>query len=387
MRVLNSLPDPRVGGPQLRSLSVAERLRSRGVETVFALPEGEDAFAEMAADEGFTVRRPGLARMRPPRQVAANGRYLLTLPLAVERLRRVVREEDVDVVHANMPINFQAALAAASSPAGLVWHFNDTSLARPVARAAALTAERIADEIVVAADAVTGYYFPGGTDARTLYAPVDTDRFDPDAVAADREAFAAELGVDPDRPIVGTVGNLNPVKGHEHLLRAVDRVTDRYGPVTTAIVGGAPDTRAEYVDGLETLRADLGLEESVHFLGRRSDVPELLSLFDVFALPSVAEACPMAVLEAMAMERPIVATRVGGVPEQLDDGVHGRIVPPADPEALADAIAETLSDPDLARRRGERARERAREEFSLDRCVDRHVAAYEAAARGRVTKR
>ncbi|MFC7157492.1 glycosyltransferase family 4 protein [Halomarina halobia] len=381
MRVLNSLPDPRVGGPQLRSFQVAKGLRVEGIETVFLLPEGDDTFAEMATAEGFTVRRPGIRTMRPPRQVLANVQYVLDLPRAVLKIRTLLDEEEVDLVQANMPTDIPTGLAAGFSDLPLLWNFEDVSTPWPVGRTAAVLAARIADEVTVVADAVADHYFPGDeVEARVIHAPVDLDKFDPDRVTASRETLAAEIGADLRRPIIGTIGNINPVKGHEYLLRATRRLTDQFGPVTVLIVGGAPETRAEYVRDLKALRAELGLEESVHFLGRRSDVPELLSLFDVFALPSVAEACPMVVLEAMAMERPIVATRVGGVPEQLDDGVHGRLVPPADPDALTAAIGEALSDPAVARRWGERARERAKEEFSLDRCVERHVAAYRAAA-------
>jgi glycosyltransferase involved in cell wall biosynthesis len=355
-------------------------LRERGVETVFLLPDGDDEFERMATEEGFDVRRPGLARMHPPTNVTANAAYLLTLPASVRRIRRVIEEEDIDVVHANMPVNFQTGLGASWSSAALIWHFNDTSMPWLLARIAARTASRLADEIVVAADAVDRYYFSeSDVSTTTLYAPVDVREFDSNRVEPNPESLRDEFDVDLDRPVIGAVGNLNPVKGYEYLLKATRHVIDDYGPVTVLVAGHPPDTRSGYVQRLRELRSDLGLEDSVHFLGRRSDVPQLMALFGVFVLPSVAEACPAAVLEAMAMERAVVATDVGGVTEQITDGEHGWVVPPADPSTLGKAICDALESPDARRRYGERARRRAREIFSLERCADTHERVYRTA--------
>lgn len=380
MRVLTSLTDPRLGGPQIRSLAVAKKLRSRGIETIFLLPSGEDEFEQMASSAGFTVQRPGLSRIKPPREIVDNLRYVTTFPLAVQRIRRVIAEEDIDVVHANMPVNYQTAVATAFSDAQLVWHFNDTSAPNFLARFSARVAGALADKIVVAANAVDRYYFENvSVDTTPLYAPVDVNEFDPATVQAGREYLEDELDVQIDGPVIGTVGNLNPIKGHDDLLKAVSRVKDEYGPVTTLVVGDHPDTRAEYVDGLYELRRKFDLEDTVHFLGRRSDIPELLSTVDLFVLPSVAEACPMAVLEAMVMKRPIVATEVGGVPEQITDDEHGWLVPPEKPAQLAEAIETALSSPEERERRGERARRRAVDVFSLERCAARHEEVYQSA--------
>lgn len=380
MRVLSTFIDPRVSGPPLRSLAVAKRLRERDIHTVFLLPEGGKEFEEMAVGEGFDVRRAKLPRIRPPTNVTANAKYLLTLPTSVRRVRNVIENEQIDVVHANTPINFQAGFAGAWSNAALVWHFNDTSMPWPLTQIAAQTAVRCADEIVVAADAVQRYYF-SKTDisTKTIYAPVDVNEFDPDRVKANPESMFDGFDVDLKRPVIGAVGNLNPVKGYEYLLEATKRVVESYGPVTVLVAGQPLETRPDYHQKLLDLRSDLGLGDTVHFLGRRSDIPELMSLFDVYVLSSVAEACPVAVLEAMAMERPVVATDVGGVSEQITDGEHGRVVPPADSAALGEAISDVLASPDRRKRYGERARRRAKNVFSLEQCADVHEQVYRLA--------
>lgn len=380
MRVLSSLVDPRLGGPQVRSLAVAKELRSDNIETVFLLPDGDNEFERMASEAGFTVRRPGLSQIKPPRQVTGNLKYILSFPLAVQRIRRIISEEDIDIVHAYMPVNFEAAVATALSDARLMWQFNDTSKPEFLARFSAKMASSLADEITVAADAVSEYYFENiNTDTTPLYSPVDIDKYDPAVVQADQKYLENEVNVQTEGPVIGTVGNLNPIKAQDDLLKAVKHVTNENGPVTTIIVGAHIDTRADYIDGLYELRRELGLDDHVHFLGRRSDIKELLSTLDLFVFPSVAEACPMAVLEAMAMERPVVATEVGGVPEQITHGKHGWLVPPGEPQQLAEAITTALSSPEERDRRGKQARQRAVDVFSLERCVERHKEIYQIA--------
>lgn len=382
MRVLNSLIDSRVGGPQLRALDVAEGLRERDVETVFLLPSGSKAFEELATDAGFKVSRPDLPHLRPPQNIKANSRYLVDLYSAVQRIQRVIDRLDINVVHASMTLNFRAAFAAQSSSVPLVWFFNDTGTPWPLNRATGFAAQVLADEISVAADAVHSHFFTDKVPSRTIYPPVDTRKFDPNTVDTNDLALRDKWGVDSDVLIIGTVGNINPIKGHRHLLQAISQVRNEYNQIAVPIVGKILDSRADYYEQMQSLRSQLDLEDTVQFVGYHSDIRNVLSTFDLFVLPSVAEACPIAVLEAMAMERPIIATRVGGVPEQIIDGEHGWLVPPRDSSALATAIIEALHSSEECKRRGRAARRRAKAMFSLEECVDRHIAMYEAALQG-----
>ena len=105
------------------------------------------------------------------------------------------------------------------------------------------------------------------------------------------------------------------------------------------------------------MAADLGLAGRVHFLGQRDDIPDLLAALDIFVLPSHSEGVSLALLEAMAAGLPVIATAVGGLPEVVTDGVNGLLIPPQDPEALAQALARLLDDPALAKKLGENARQ------------------------------
>lgn len=176
----------------------------------------------------------------------------------------------------------------------------------------------------------------------------------------------------PDGPVIGTVGRLLRRKGHHDLLAAWPQVRANHEDAQLLLVGDGPAR-----DQLRQQAIRLGCAESVHFLGRREDVPELLALFDVFAFPSYFEGLPGALLEAMCAGLPIVTTPVDGCTELVVDGTHGTHVPVGDTDALAEAITHYLSNPGLAADHATAAQQRAVDEFSLDAMVDGFKSLYE----------
>ncbi|MFD9219684.1 glycosyltransferase [Streptomyces sp. NPDC060064] len=170
-----------------------------------------------------------------------------------------------------------------------------------------------------------------------------------------------------DQPVVLCVANLRTYKGHQYLLDAVFRLQRRGHPCTLALIGDGPERLQ-----LQQQADRLGID--VRFLGHRTDVPAFLARADVVVLPSLEEGLSNAVMEAMATGRPMVATAVGGTPELLRD--RGVLVPPADPEALAQGLHWMLTDRAAASRLGKAAREWALEHLSADTMVDRHITLY-----------
>ncbi len=188
----------------------------------------------------------------------------------------------------------------------------------------------------------------------------------------DGRAVRAELGIDEDDPVIGTVCVIRSEKAIDVLVRAAALVTRDFPRLRVLIVGEGPD-RAR----VEAVVDQLGLEECVLLTGARADVPDVLAAIDVALLPSDYEGIPLSILEFMDAGKPIVATRVGGIPEVIEDGVHGVLVPPRDEAALASAVRGVLRDMDGGREMGARARDRCRREFSLDRTVERLEQLYE----------
>jgi sugar transferase (PEP-CTERM/EpsH1 system associated) len=172
--------------------------------------------------------------------------------------------------------------------------------------------------------------------------------------------------------IVGTVGRFAEPKGYSYLLEAMVELRNQNANIRALLVGDGPLRPA-----MEEKAEALGLSDTVVFTGIRRDVPEILALLDVFVLPSLWEGLPIALLEAMAAGLPVVATRVGGVPEVVVDGATGLLVPPRAPEALSKAILKLLQDPDLRQKMGQAGQERVREYFSVERMVEETEALYE----------
>ena len=189
---------------------------------------------------------------------------------------------------------------------------------------------------------------------------IDLDRVD----AAPPANLHEELWLPHNAPIVGNVAALVPHKGQRHLIEAAALVV-RHLPDARFVIAGEGELRGS----LERQIRERRLEKHVHLLGFRPDVLSLHKSFDLFVMSSVTEGLGTSLLDAMACGKPIVATEAGGIPEVVQNGVTGWLVPPRDHPAMADAIVGLLNDPALCRRMGEASRITARERFSVERMV------------------
>ncbi len=189
----------------------------------------------------------------------------------------------------------------------------------------------------------------------------------------------AELGIDPGVPVIGTVSVLRVEKALPVLIEAAATVRERFGDLRVLIAGYGPQ-RARLEEQIDAL----GLRETVILLGLRTDIPDLLEIMDVAVCCSEFEGCPLSVLEYMEAGLPVVATRVGGLPELVSHRDNGLLVERDHPRELAAALTELLEDPARAAEMGERGRERRRAEFDLDTMVGRVAELYErlCAAKG-----
>ena len=197
-------------------------------------------------------------------------------------------------------------------------------------------------------------------DVRCIRNGIDLTRVVP---TIGRTAMRAQLGLTPDSFVVGTVGRLMPIKGIEYLIEAFQRFRHVYGPQKSelVIVGDGP-LKASLMRCAE----ENEVAQDVHLLGARTDVYDVMSAFDVFALPSCHEGVPMVLLEAMAVGIPIVASRVGGIPEILEDDREALLVPAKDSAALARRLVEYAESPELRVRLGRAARVRVECQLSID---------------------
>jgi glycosyltransferase involved in cell wall biosynthesis len=183
-----------------------------------------------------------------------------------------------------------------------------------------------------------------------------------------------ELGLLAGSPLIGTVANFYPTKGLPDFIRSCALVRQQHPTARFVIVGDGADRPV-----LEALIEELGLRDSLHLAGRRPDAERIVADFDVFVMSSVKEGMPFALLEAMRQARPIVATRVGGIPEVLQGGAVGVLVEPGRHEQLAAAILQLLRQPDRAQALGMAARQRVATDFTSERMLAATVALYRRA--------
>jgi glycosyltransferase involved in cell wall biosynthesis len=294
---------------------------------------------------GVSVRSLGVgARL-------ASARTLRAIVAAARALRR----GRIDVVHG---YQWRPALVGAVAgrlagvPLRLASKRSLTGEDRQAERAWRHIARQV-DTVIVNADALRVEGEEQGMRCRwaLLQNGVDTEHF---RLAPPDPAARAALGLDPRRPVVGTIGRLEDRKGHDQLLRAAGTMlAGGNGRRPQIVIVGDGPLREK----LQAQAQSLGVGDSVRFVGAVADVRPSLAAMDVFVLPSHAEGMSNALMEAMAAARPVVATAVGGNTEVVVDGETGVLIPPADPAAIADAIAALLRDPDRAAGLGAAARE------------------------------
>ena len=361
MHVVHVVHSLAVGGTENGVVNVVTAMGSEVRHTVIAL----------------TQAGPLAARLPTSATVYALGkRPGWDLP-AVARLTRLLRRLRPDVVHSRNWASLDAVVAARLAGAPIVVHgehgreITDPEgrnprrnrvrrlLAPLVTRFVAVSEDLhrwLVDRVGIAAGRVV-----------TIRNGVDAARFAPEA----RPAARGALGVSPDTVVLGTVGRLDPVKDHVGLVDAFARVAGECPAAILVLVGDGPCRSA-----VEARIAGHGVGDRVRLLGQRLDVPALLAGFDAFALPSRAEGMSNTILEAMAAGVPVVATRVGGSPEMVEDGVTGSLVPPGDPGRLAAALGRYAGDPHLRAIHGKAGRERVLAEFDLPRMAERYLHLY-----------
>ena len=316
------------------------------------------------------------------RRRAAEGLELIPIGPRTEmdlsaawRLSRVIKRLGPDVVHAHDPHGVaMAALALSMGSSGggpapafvgsrrVDFHLSRNSLSR--------WKYRQVDMFIAASEAIRRILIADGTPADrvvTVHEGIDVEHVEAAPPVNVHEAF----WLPHHAPVVGNIAALVPHKGQQHLVGAAHLVVQQMPDARFIILG-----EGELRDSLERQVRDHHLEKHVLLPGFRTDVIGCLKGFDVFVLCSLTEGLGTSLLDAMAAAKPIVATTAGGIPEVVEDGVTGFLVPPRDDQALAAAILRLLGDPDLRARMGQAGRRRVAERFSVERMVAGTAAVY-----------
>jgi glycosyltransferase involved in cell wall biosynthesis len=348
-----------VGGTERQVINVVERLDRSRFDLHLACFVRAGAFL----DELDGRRRPPVTEYRI--------RNLYDHRALEERLRfaRYLRQHRIEIMHAySFYANVFAIPAArlAGVPVVLAAIRDTGAYQTPLQQRVQRWMCRLADRVVANADAVKRWLVGEGYDARKISVirnGIDLARFAPRPAGT---RLREELGLPRTAPLVAVLSRVSPLKGLQHFLQAAAELSVTCPDARFLIVGEPSPGEDEYERELRRSATALGLDRRVIFTGLRLDVPEVLSEVAVSVLPSLSEGLPNSVLESMAAEVPVVATRVGGTAEAVDDGVTGLLVPPGDTPALTRAISRLLQDRDLARRLAGAGRQRVVERFSIE---------------------
>ncbi|MCD6359292.1 MAG: glycosyltransferase [Armatimonadetes bacterium] len=200
---------------------------------------------------------------------------------------------------------------------------------------------------------------------------VDKHTFD--SVRHFRKEARKKLGIKPREKVIIVIANLILYKGHSDLLKAARKVLKHIPKALFLLVGEDRGIGGN----LKRISIDFGIASKVRFLGLRDDIPQLLAVSDISVLPSHEEGFSNVILESMAAALPIVATNVGGNSEAVVNGVTGWLVPPKNPDAMAEKIVDLLHDPQKARSWGKQGRKRVNKKFTIERMVQEHIKLYE----------
>ena len=363
-----------MGGPALHVSYLSAGLRERGYETILvagSVGQGEQSMAYVADGLGVpVVTIPHLHReISPVRDL-----------LATIRLARIIRAERPAILHthtakAGAVGRVAALLAGRRRPPIIVHTFHGhvlrgyfgrfwTGVFRLLERLLA----RITDVLVAVSpevrDELVAFGIAPATKFRVIRLGIELDeRLSPDGAA--RAETRRVMGVADERFVVGWIGRMTAVKRTDVVLESFRRLRDEGVDAVLCMVGDGPDRHA-----VENLAGGLGIMRDSLFPGYQEDVGPFFAAFDVFVLPSGNEGTPVTAIEALASGCPVVATRVGGVPDVVTDGEDGFLVDPGDVEGLAASLARLANDPELRARMGGAGRERMRSRYAVDRLID-----------------
>lgn len=363
MRIAQFIDTASAGGAETVVLDLCRQLRDQALEPVL-FHFGSDYLDERARYHGIEQHLvPGWRQYKSVK----------TLPSFMLQFRRFLRQQHIDVLHSHLygPVT---AAAPASLLAGIphIGTLHDVYVVaeRPTRIHLLQAAALLGTRLVCVSKHMERYYRQQAHFSQRALQTIYNGT--PSTPAAASRRLRQALGLQPEHLVITCVSRLVSLKNHHLLLHAFSRLAPELS-ARLLLVGDGP-LEAQ----LRQWSQQLGLQHRVHFLGRRSDVPEILASSDLFALTSDTEGLSCSILEAMSAGLPTVATAVGGNPELIIDGETGFLIAPGDEEALYLRLQTLARDPALRQQFGQAARQRATTLFSLDAMLEGYLRLYPA---------
>ena len=358
-----------IGGVGIYTLSLALSLKEAGHDIIVASSGGQ-------LTEG--LQKAGIKHVHIPVNTSADiGFHTL---VSVLKLSAFVKQNSIDIVHAQTRVTQVIAyMVSRRTKARFVSTCHGFFKMKLFRRMFPCWGDRtIAISDAVRQHLVCDFKVPKDN-ISIIYNGIDAQRFKPNASSADRQLIKKQYSLGSG-PVIGTISRLSEVKGHKYLIGAFGILLKSIPDARLLIVGDGP---RRYRDSLISQAENLALSEKVLFSPACSDTSIPLSIIDVFCHPSLQEGLGLSILEAMAMERAVVASDVGGIYTLIKHNVNGFLVPPMDEQALVSAIIQILSNPDRAAQMGKLSRQMVLENFTLDIMRDKVMEVYKTVSHPR----
>lgn len=358
MNIMQILPEMDVGGVETGTLDLSKELLKKGHKVLVVSGGGRMV---------KTLLDMGARHVKLP----VHKKSLVTIFKMIKKLKLIINEERIDIVHARSRVPaiiafFASRLTNAKFITTAHGYYSTHALSRVMSWG----------RFIIVASTVMGRHM-----IEDFGVPRERIRFIPRGVDLEKFIF------NPPNPShakseykIGVVGRITPIKGHAFFLQAIARVVRIFPKIKILIVGEAPQDKPEYKENLKALVKRLDIEKFVEFLGSRHDIPDIMSQLDLLVLPSVGqEAFGRVIIEAGASGVPVISTKIGGVIDIVDDRRTGILVKPGDIMEMVNSIIKLLKDRELAKDFAVEARKKVEKEYSLTRMAENTIKLYEDA--------
>jgi len=359
------------GGGERVFAQIINGLPSERYEIFLASGPGEELHLSLSQKDVFCIPLDFSKRVNPSLSV---------------RLARIIKDKKIDLVHgqggraefyARIATKLAGSVKYVSTIAMPVEGYDVRPLRKKTYRLFDSTTEKYVDTFIVVSDVLKNtlihqHRIPPEK-VKRIYNGIEINLYDPAISESQRTKTRNYFGVRKEDVLIGALGRLVWQKGFEHLLHAARELLKLNKNIKILLVGDGP-----LKEKLKSQASDLEIDNCITFTGFRSNITEILSAIDILVIPSLLEGFPMVTLEGMAMAKPIVATRIDGITEQISDGVEGILVPPKDPDSLAKAIMKIIEDKNLTRTLGVNARRKVEKEFSVKKMISETEKVYQS---------
>lgn len=353
LNILYLSPEASLTGAPLSLLSLGERLDRQRFNPLFL----------------FLKEGPLLKKVREK-----------SIPVEVLRrpyifnLFQFLKKRNINLLHINTVVPLFAGFAGKMLKLPLVWHIREDLHQGLWNKFLVKTVESLSNKIIVNSD-YTGRVFRKRKKVITIYNGLDLNEFNP---ALKGEEIRKEFNINLDALIVGTIGNFTPVKGYQYFLEAAKEIIRELPRVKFLILGTIHPLYKRYYEKMKEWVKKLEIGESLIFVEEREDVPKVIASFDLFLFSSVQETLGRVIIESMACGKPVVATKVGGIPEVVEEGISGYLVPPRNPHSSARAALKLLLNREKASQMGKEGRRRVEKLFDINKTIEKIVKVYES---------